>query len=323
MRKVEDEMSPEFDFNPKSVAVVSTSFYPKYGMGGAELDNVRASVMIDMAQAVQDRGYRMVVVDGGSPTRFTNKLKDLGVTVLLEDATGMAASRRQVINAGSALGGIKIIAWSEEKPSVFRDNDPSVLFGPLIRNEADIVIPDRGEDGRSTYLPQQRNWEERGNSSLHRILMHYGLVRADSQQLDMWSGPRIFRNEPGIIEIFNRIYTYERVSPEDIYTKRVDGVSQTHKRKVDKAQKIQASINPERWSNSIFLPIINALWNGYRVASVPIQYVHSKEMNTSEMNNLTMEDKRVTQYVDIIHSSIHLIHQLRANPFSRIHQVSN
>ena len=252
-----------------------------------------------------------MVVDGvgefASPHSFRDELKNRGVKVLEQEEPGMAASRRQVIRAGSELPGVKFLVWSEEKPSLLEDNTLEVLVGPIARNEADIVIYDRGEKGMASYNKEQTDWEIRNNQTLDAILVAEGLKPKRSVVLDMTSGPRAIRNEPKITNLFMQVYQFGKVTDES----RARAV-EMHKR-----------INPERWSNSLFLPVIAAFHKGYRVASQPITYVHRRSMNESEKGNKEMIEKRKMQFDDVIQNSIHFIHYLKGREISRISPVNS
>ena len=220
---------------------------------------------------------------------------------------GMAASRRQTIKAGSELPDAKVVIWSEEKPSILEDNTPEGLVGPIARGEADIVIFDRGEEGMRSYNPEQAAWENKANDVADKILVAQGLKPEGSPRLDLWSGPRAIKNNPEIIKMFMQVYEFDKVND--------DGRP--------RATAIHKRINPERWFNSIFRPVVEAMHRGYRVVSQPIKYTHRESMNESEKENGEMISKRETQFIDLIHGITHYIYYLKDRDVARIHPAAS
>ncbi len=303
--EIELERNPEV-IDPHSIAIVTTTSYPDWVKGGTSgfVKQVRGDAVIDMAKEARRRGYQMVVVDGNgqyaSPEAFRDELRNLGVKVIEQTEPGMAASRRQDIKAGSELPDAKVVVWSEEKPSLLEDNDPETLAGPIIRGEAEIIIYNRGKEGMASYNPGQAKWENKANEIWNKVLKAQGLTE-EGEWFDAWSGPRAIKISQEIINLFMDKYQFEKVTDPNR----------------PRAIEIHKRINPERWSDSIFLPVVKAKFlhkndpDNFRVLSRDVFYRHRETMNESERENDAMLEIRKTQFFDIVHNTIHFINYLK------------
>ena len=68
-------------------------------------------------------------------------------------------------------------------------------------------------------------------------------------------------------------------------------------------------VNPEDWADASFLPIINAMEEGYKVAKQETIYEHPKLQTQSESDIPQFHDKRKKQFYSIMTSAVHLVNQ--------------
>lgn len=77
--------------------------------------------------------------------------------------------------------------------------------------------------------------------------------------------------------------------------------------------KLDEVVDPEFWPNAIFLPIVAALYKGFKVKSVEVPYIHPEEQTQIERNDPQFVRKRQIQLKNIIISTIHYIRMLEEN----------
>lgn len=306
--------SPESLVDPHTVGIATTTFYPHWFSGEIidystvniiqHIDKLRGDLAIRTLREAQAKGFQIVVVDGGSSEAFSQALRSMGIVVQAEQDKGMSGSRRQVLREASNLSGVKIVVWTEpEKISIVRDCLPDALVA-IAQGGADIVIPQRDKTAFATYPEYQVRYEERANSLWNEILRKHHLLPEEAENLDAWFGPRFIRNDPAILGLFMHRYTYDRrppLTPRD----------EKH------AKELGQIYNTELWSDSTFLPIVIALHQGFRVRSVPVNYVHPPEQTASEQDSKEFTRKRDIQLKNIIIATINLIKKLERKPRSR------
>lgn len=285
--------SPEV-IDPQSIAIATTTFYPTWGPGETESlspDKVRGDLALDTIREALRKGFQVCVVDGGSSKGFRNAVSELGVGIVSEEEKGMSGSRRQTIETASYLEKAKVICWTEpEKVSIVRDCLPEAAM-PILRGEADIVVPSRSDESFATYPKYQVKFEKRANRLWNNILRSRGLLPEDSPDIDAWVGPRFIRNHPLIIDLF--LKRYSAVKGE---------------------RKLDEITDPELWPDATFLPLVAALKQGYRVKSVQVPYRHPEVQTTTEEDSESFRRKRDVQRKNIIVSTIHYIRMLEGDP---------
>lgn len=292
---IEHDISHEVEVEPRSIAIATTTFYPKWYPGEVGnryiVDKVRGDLALRLLKEGKEKGHQMVVIDNDSSTAFKEEAEKTGVLFQLGIERGMSTGRRQAFQEASVNEAVKVICWTEpEKVFFIRDCLPAVIL-PILRGEADIVVPKRTEESYQTYPDYQVVVEKRSNREWNKILRSKGLLVDDQPDLDVWFGPKAFRNDPQILDLFLKKYQFRKRESE-----------------LDKI------IDPELWPNAIFLPIVAALHQGFRVKSVTVPYVHPKEQTEIEVNNPEFTRKRDIQKKNIIVSTIHFIRMLESNP---------
>jgi hypothetical protein len=294
------ELSRE-SIDPHEIGIATATFYPGWYAGGIgdnpTADKIRGDIALATMGEAMEKGYQSVVVDGGSAAEFLDALKKTGVTVEPQKEKGMSASRRQAFEAVSGLEGVSVVSWTEpEKTSIVADCIPYAVQ-PIINGDADIVIPTRDDAAFATYPEYQADFETTSNHLWNNILRRHGLIPNDAPDLDVWIGPRFFRNDPNIVRLF-----------EDRYEFVADTVSGLKKDA------------PELWPDALFIPIVAALKSGCRVMGVNVPYRHPAAQTAFEQNSEEFRQKRASQQENILKTTIHFIRLLEDSPGARIKQ---
>lgn len=167
------------------VAFATTTRYPTLGQPTPNPhDVVRSDLALRTICGLVGGNWRTVVVDGGSPPSFQETLRNWGAYVENEVPGTMGAGRRQAMAAAQRLAGPDgVVGWFEpEKLGLV----PLVreLIAPILRGEADLVIPRRDPELFQRYYPPvQVEAELEGNAFVAELL---------GFDWDLWFGPRIW-----------------------------------------------------------------------------------------------------------------------------------
>lgn len=295
---MEIKKGPELEFDPKSIAIATSTFYPKWYPDEIKdydrVDKIRGDLAIRLLDQAKKNEYRMVVVDGGSSQEFIEELKKIGIAATPELEKGMSPARQQAFKEAGGIEGVRVICWTEpEKVSIIQDCLPQGV-APILRGEADIVIPKRDEAVLKTYPDPRVAFERRGNKVFNDILRKHNLLSTE-EDLDVFFGPRFFRNDPEIVNLFLGKYEFEK---RDL--------------------KLDQIVDPKLWPNALFLPIVAALHQGFRVVSVNVPYRHPIEQTNVEKDDPKFKRKSDVQFKNIITSTIHLIRMLKGSSKTRL-----
>lgn len=279
--------------NNSRFAVVTSTFYREWTVSQSgnpvSADQIRGDLAIETLRLAKDKGYQLVVVDGGSSREFVASLEKLGITVSKEKERGMSPSRQQGFKEATVLSGVDTICWTEpEKISMVENLQEAAR--PILENQADIVVPARTTQSLESYPDQQAVSEQRLNYYFNKVLRLTGLLSKESPDFDVAFGPRIFKNEPTIVELFTRQYRLRENS------------------------QLSERVKPNNYSNATFFPLILALERKLRVVSVPVPYVHPKVQTEFEKGSKEFERKRISQKQDIVRGAIELARYLIDNP---------
>lgn len=290
IERLELSKMPEVAFDPRSIAVVTATFYPRWYSGEVGnhnlVDKTRGDLAIKTLLETQRRGFQYVVFDA-SNQEFQEELGRFGIRVLTERDEGMSASRRQAFKEASKLDGVNVLCWTEpEKVSLVRDCLSDAVV-PILKGEADVVVPKRGDASFSTYPNYQVRYENKANTLWNGILRSKRILPKESEDLDVWFGPRVFKNDLDLVGLFLKKYKF-----------------------LKRDLKLDEVVDPELWPNAIFLPIVAALYKGFKVKGVEVPYIHSEEQTRIERNDPQFVRKRQIQLKNIIVSTIHYIRML-------------
>lgn len=278
--------------NPQSVAITTATFYPDWYLGKAsakEIDKVRGDLALRMIDSAKMKGFQIIVVDGGDNKFFKKALSNLGIHPLSEKQKGMSASRQQAFKAASNLKQVQVICWVEpEKVSIITDCLPTAIF-PILEGKADIIVPRRNRKlFKKTYPDYQFKFEQESNRIWNDLLKKYGLRSNNDPELDVWFGPKFFRNDPQIVSCFTDQYSF----------------------KANLKSPLNKIVKPELWANAVFFPVISALHKGNRVIDLEVLYKHPKEQTYAEQDNAEIRKKRKFQQKSIILASEFFIRML-------------
>jgi glycosyltransferase involved in cell wall biosynthesis len=157
----------------EQTVIVTDSLYSLESEG----DRIRADIAEQTLRSAVERGYEIIVVDGGSPEGLLTEFKDLGAHVYAQEQKGMGNGRRQGFG----------LALETEKPVIARTEIEKVHYIPeiwktglpILGKEADLIIPRR--NSLESYPRFQQLCEEAGNLYASEVT---------GRHLDLWFGPR-------------------------------------------------------------------------------------------------------------------------------------
>jgi len=234
---------------------------------GDEKSKVRSELCLNMLRNAEALGVTVVLADGGSNSNFINEVKKLTNAVLIEGkAKSMGADRREALEAAVELAEKEKISqpiffWTEpEKDNLISQSNLENMTNE-IKQGANIVVPERKEEGLRTLPKFQRWFEQRANKRSLELVEEFSGGR-HQQLLDLWFGPKMFDRE-GVK--FFREYNKDN--------NRID-----------------------LW-DAIIVPVTEAIKAGKRVASVPVDYEYSENQRQEDSNELK---KRLEQYSQIL-----------------------
>lgn len=302
--------NPETEFfKPESIAVVLTTFYPQWYKGElksiSDTDKVRGDLALQTIAGGTEKGYSIVVGDAESSPEFITELGRIpDITFFKREEVARGVGRRQGYLKAKQIDGIKgILRVEAEKVSVV-SKLTSRIMGPILRGEADIVVPMRNDDiWRLTHPAYMRASEIRANKKYNDILHIVGLLSQDVS-LEWFFGPVAFANKPEILDLFLEKYEFTSFSKYEA------GIS----------------LSPEDWSNSMLFPVVKALYLGLKVISVeiPFEYPSTQRQNEETAVAGSLDKfiaKRNHQRQKILTELIHFIRLLQANPKSRLVKI--
>lgn len=290
--------------DPKSVAIVISTFYPRWYYGSlrsiAHTDKIRGDLAIELIESAKKLGYQIVVVDGHSSKSFRHKLARIEeVKVVIRRKIRRSPGKREGFKIASKIDGVKVIVLTDpEKVSFVHHCIPSSV-APILEGKADIIIPKREPRRfKSSYPSFQFDSETEGNQIYNEYLRVHGLRPSKSEDLDLLFGPRIFANDPKVLSLFMRKFSFA-----------VGGI--TFPRNY---------FDPEELANAAFFPIILALKKKLRVESieVPFTYPELQKENEEIGNSAVFLEKRRRQRLSLLVELMHFVSYLQNNPSSRV-----
>jgi len=290
-------------FNPSSVAIAMTTYYPKWYRGKLRsikhTDKIRGDLALKSIQRAAKLDYQVVVADGKSSRSFRKALSLIPCSkLIMRRPVKSSAAKRKAIRITAKLPNVKVIVLTEpEKVSLIKDFIPKIVE-PILTDNVDIVVPKRNlQLFKSTYPGYQYESEIEANNLYNENLKSNNLM-GDKEEFDWFFGPKAFRNDPKIISLFMKRYSiaYDNFSlPKDYF-------------------------DPENYSNILFFPIIQALKKGLKVKSVEVPFnypVLQKENEGTGDRELFME-KRKSQRLGLLVELMHFISYLEKNPNSGV-----
>ena len=260
---------------------------------------MRGDLALQTFKSAHEQNFQIVVVDGGSSDAFKKALEQNNIYFEMQKQKGgYSPARRQGIERAETLQGVKVIVQTDpEKLSMVSDCIQTASL-PILKGEADIVVPRRDKASFLTYPTFQTQQEQKANKLYNAILRAHGLLKDNDPDLDFWFGQRLFANTPELTKLFKTTYQYRKDNTE-----------------------LDKKINVEMYSSIQFFPIVEALHRRLRVESVLVPYRHPQIQTTFEEDNPDFDRKRLTQRRTIITELIHYIRQLENSPKTRLSKV--
>ncbi|MBM3256803.1 MAG: hypothetical protein FJY98_00520 [Candidatus Liptonbacteria bacterium] len=128
--------------------MATTTFYPD------PKNNIRSQLAYEMVQRASVLGYRMVVVDGGSPGWYREKFEKLQHVQVVEEISHppgkLGPGRRQAMKvAGELAKNDPVVFFEPEKVGFVTCVETAAA--PVLAGEADLVVPSRMPQGFVTY----------------------------------------------------------------------------------------------------------------------------------------------------------------------------
>lgn len=292
--------SSEFIFNPRSIAIVTGTFYPTWYEGDAKdplsADKLRGDLALLSFASSQKKNYNLFVVDGGSSDEFKKALDRNQIAYEMQkQGGGYGPARRQGLTLAESIAGVRVICQTEpEKISIVSDCI-EIASLPILKNEADIVLPKRDAESLSTYPVLQAEQEQKANKLYNKILRSRGLLKENDPDLDFWVGVRLIANKPEVTELFKKIYQFKKGTTA-----------------------IDANVNVEMYSNPLYFPVVEALYRGLRVRTVPVLYRHPLIQTEFEEGKTDFDTRRFRQRRTITTELIHFIRQIENSPKSSL-----
>lgn len=284
------------NFDPKVVAIATTTFYPKWYKGKIRsirhTDKIRGDLAIKFFLEAKKKGYRVIVVDGKSSKTFHKTVEDIeGIIFTKRRNSKRSPAKRQAIKIAAKQDGVKIIVLTEaEKVSLVTDCI-SLLSKPILEGDADIVVPKREKKlFVATYPSYMHESEEEGNKIYNEILRVYGLLQSHDEDLDMFFGPRVFRNENKVIRLFMKKYTISSLGSS--FTKEFFDV--------------------EDYSNILFFPVVLGMKRNFHIKSITVPFVYPKiqKDNEEKGERVLFLEKRKNQRLSLLIELLHFVNYL-------------
>lgn len=276
------------------IGIATGTFYPQFGFSSS-MDALRGELALSMLTCAHKR-HALVVVDGGSDSAFLGALKDRGIPTVAQAAKGISRARQQgydalflnpVINA--------FVTLEPEKTSFIHHGCVTAAADPILKGEADIVIPARSEEGWESLPPFQRESEQSANAAYSGILRKIGWWKGPD--LDLFFGPRLFGRSA--YHFFTRWHEFQ---PDPL----IDS---------------QADMDPSGYSDALFFPLVYALASKMRIVQVEVPYVHPMVQTAVETGNEEMDQKRKRQREMILNELDELLRLIENKRDVRLRRV--
>jgi glycosyltransferase involved in cell wall biosynthesis len=175
----------------KIVIATQTFYDPNPNGPNFEMNCLRSELAREFVKAATNKGFGVVVVDGGSADKLLRDFERYGAKVFEQAEPGMGPGRRQAIRMATDIGR-QIISWSEPE-KVEYIHELEIAAGPINEGDADMVIPARRS---MSSLPRvQQLTETLGNIMWKDIT---------GKELDIFFGPKIWGRDRYMSQYFLR-----------------------------------------------------------------------------------------------------------------------
>lgn len=268
-----------------SVAFALITFYPKWYKGKlknlSHTDKVRGDLALEFIKKAIAQNYQVVVVDSEDPKEFREELLKLkgGMQIINRKSLQSSPAKRQAFTAASKLPNIKVIIASEPEKISLIDSIPTIVK-PILEGKADIVVAKRNNKLFRQSFPDYMYYSEtEGNKLYNNQLRLHHLLPNQDDELDIFFGPRAFANTPKNLKLFTRKY--------------LNPIKDTLPDKY---------FDPEKYSNTLYFPIVAALKDNLKIMSVEIPFLYPRlqKLNESSGARDFFIKKRKSQKIGIL-----------------------
>lgn len=294
-------------YSSSEIAIVGITYLPKWYKGKLKsikhTDKVRGDLTLYAVRYAASVGYKVVVVDGKSSKSFQEELRKIkGIKLSRTKDPKRSPNRRKALFEASQIDGVRAIVMTElEKVSVITDCiDKSVR--PIFESQADVVIPKR-EDAlfKKTYPDYMYVSESEGNLLYNEALRANGLLSTHDEELDLFFGVRVFKNDP---EFLKKIISKYDANPfSSLITSEL--------------------FDLEEYSNSQFFPVVKALKYKAKVMSVTVPFIYPEKQKENETlgERETFMSKRQYQKLTILIELMHFLGYLNHKQSRTIRKI--
>lgn len=287
------------DSSNSEIALVGITYLPKWYAGPLKsikhTDKIRGDLILYATKFAAGVGHRVVLVDGGSAKTFVFQLKKIaGVKLFQSKVPKRSPNRRKAIFEASKIHGIKVIVMTEiEKVSLITDC-MNLIVSPILHGDADVVVPKREEVlFKKSYPDYMFESEVEGNIMYNEALRANGLLSSHQDDLDVFFGARVFRNNRQMLK--NLLSHYEAHPFDSLIEHKL--------------------FNLEEYSNAQFFPVVKALTKGLKVVSVEVPFVYpekqkeNEQFGEKELFLLKRRHQRLTIIIELMHFLGYLAHK--------------
>src|SRR3989344_7286012 len=200
--------------DPSCVAITLSTCYPKWYRGKLQsikhTDKIRGDLAFELLHKANQLGYQVVVVDARSSRSFRKELSLLlRVKIVNRTSIKRSPAKRLAFKLASKLEGVRVIVYTDPEKVSFVSRRIPYVTNPIIEDRADIIVPKRNPElFKSTYPNYQFGSEMEGNRLYNEQLKMNNLQHPHDDELDMFFGPKVFRNEPNIVNLFMKQYRF-------------------------------------------------------------------------------------------------------------------
>ena len=235
-----------------------------------------------------------MVADGKSSKTFRKTISQFpGLHLIKRRSLKRAVAKRQAILKAAKLPGVKVIIATEpEKTSLITDCLPQ-LVNPIIKQEADIVIPKRENSLFERTFPKYMYQSEIEGNKLYNEILRTNRLLGDREDFDVFFGPRVFVNQPKIVRLFTKKYRL----------------------KISKKAYLESYFDIDAYSSTLYFPIVIALKKKLRVKSVEVPFTYPKiqKDNEDKGSKEHFAEKRRFQRISILVELLYFINFLKRN----------
>lgn len=300
----------ELEFDPKSIVIAATTRYPNWHRGKSldlsNTDKVRGDLAIQTIDEAIKHNYTVVINDGESSSEFKAELVKHGIVVLERSGKSRATARRQLIEYSSHVPGVRVIVRTEPEKVSLVENCIPQLADPILKNEADVVVPKRRQDLFSSSYPNYMYKSEIYANKKYNDILHEFKILPSEEELDFFFGPVVFSNKPNILKFFLESF--------DVRLK---------KEPVIGARKY---LDPQDFSNPQILGVVKALYMGIKVKSIEVPFRYPITQKENELiNKASFMHKRKRQKWETLDDLVEFIGYLNNpnDPKSLLEQVED